>query len=154
MKWIFQVSTENISEYFLLSAEGEKCSFKYSRLQQSIRIKYQDQRAVFLLDKNSFSTRKSFVRNVYGSEIGTIVKSLLNDQAGTITMLDAASKFHYKILTRENAVLLSNGGFSALCQVDENDAKAHEEFYMLAVIVLSWMYTLPAPVKSKRVARY
>ena len=98
MKWTFQVSPHNISEYLITSSEGKMLSFKYSQLQRSIRMKYNDHDSLFRLD--------------------------------------------YKIGVAKHTIDISNEKISATCHFSEGWNKEQGEMYMIAMIVLSWMYSV------------
>ena len=142
MKWTFQVSPHNISEYLITSSEGKMLSFKYSQLQRSIRMKYNDHRAVYMLDNKGFSAKKTFLKNVYGSEIGTISKSMLREHTGTVTLNDSLFRLDYKIGVAKHTIDISNEKISSTCHFSEGWNKEQGEMYMIAMIVLSWMYSV------------
>ncbi len=152
MKWMFKVNTDHISEFEITSSNGHQISFKYSRLQRSIRMKSGEHHGVFLLDKHLFANRKFVFRNVYGSEIGIVQKSLLHEHSGALLVHEPHLNFNFKLHPKEQLISIQSFNLSFTCSFETLYDKAHEEIYMLALLVLSWAYSVATPVEVKALA--
>jgi hypothetical protein len=132
--------TGNTSEFELISDDAKRVAFKYSRTQHSIRMRFNDHYGVYVLDEGSLSTRKFSIRNIYGSEIGTVKKGAWRETIGTLHLDGGAEKFSYEIIAKDCLVNISSST-SAKPYIINVDS-ASEENYMLALIVFSWMQSV------------
>lgn len=139
MKWTLQSSASN-SEFELISADGKKVKFKYSRTQQSIRMRFDENHGVYVLDEGWFGARKFSIRNVYGSEIGTVSKALWKEASGTLLLNDVHEKINYRFNSKVSIVDVREGSM-VTDTIAIADGKA-EENYMLALIVFSWKQSI------------
>jgi len=145
MNWILQ-SPGKASEFELTSEDGQIIKFKYSHNQQSIRMRYNEHYGVYLLDDDSFVSRKFAIRNVYGSEIGTLSKGLWRENTGTLFFNEVTDKINYHIDQKQSAIQVFTG-------IREKDTIAIadgnvDENYMLSLIVYSWVKLIAKAVHS------
>ncbi|WP_207492092.1 hypothetical protein [Aridibaculum aurantiacum] len=141
MNWNFEVSPGHIPEYRLHSSEGTQLMFKYNSQQQSIRMKFNNYQGVYLLGDAGISARKFPLLNVYGSEIGTVSKSVINPLQGTIYLEDHY-KITYKINPQQSSVELRYKEQVNVCQLGGEWNKAYEALGLITAIALSWMYAV------------
>jgi hypothetical protein len=142
MNWTLQPSGNHTTEFELIADDGTKISFKYSRTQQSIRMRFNEHYGVYVLDEGSFIARKFAIRNVYGSEIGTVSKGSWRETTGALVLDDLDKQVNYQINTKSSSVEI-NSGTSIKVDVGLSD-RADEENYLLALIVFSWMQSVSA----------
>lgn len=135
MNWTLQ-SDESSSEYEMISDDGQKVRFKYSRSQQSVRMRFDGNYGVYVLDEGCFEARKFAIRNVYGSEIGHVSKGLWRETSGTITLDDITGKVNYQIDTKNALLQIQTGSVQSTIYIVDGK---NEENYFLSLIVLAWM---------------
>ena len=131
----------------MTSDDGQKVKFKYSRNQQSIRMRYNENYGVYVLDEGCFDARKFAIRNVYGSEIGQVSKGLWRETTGTLTLNDVPGKIIYQIDVKKTLIEIRTGSDEKYV-IHITDGNFEENF-MLSLIVFSWMQAVsavPVPV--------
>jgi hypothetical protein len=139
MKWTLQTSG-NPSEFVLVSDDDQKITFKYSSAQQSIRMRFNEDFGVYVLDEKGFDTKKLSIRNVYGSEIGYILKGTWRETTGSIVLDDISEKYTYEIFSTNSTIEITTAS-SVKNEVRIIDAMGKES-YILALIVFSWMQSV------------
>jgi hypothetical protein len=141
MNWTLQ-STGNPLEFVLLSDDNQKAVFKYSPIQQSIRMRFNEHFGVYVLDEGSFVAKKFSIRNIYGSEIGNVTKGSWRVTSGTLVLDDVPENFTYSINADNSLIEITHRSFV------KNEVKVSgtigEENYFLALIVFSWMQSVTA----------
>ncbi|HEX8334406.1 MAG TPA: hypothetical protein VF622_17415 [Segetibacter sp.] len=142
MNWTLQPSGNHTTEFELIADDGQKITFKYSRIQQSIRMRFNEHYGVYVLDEGSFIARRFAIRNVYGSEIGAVSKGSWRETSGHLILNELSEKVNYQINTRSSLIEISTGT-SIKVQIGLID-KPTEENYLLALIVFSWMQSVSA----------
>jgi hypothetical protein len=141
MKWTLQ-SSGNPSEFVLVSDDDQKITFKYSSAQQSIRMRFNEHFGVYVLDEKGFGAKKLSIRNVYGSEIGYILKGTWRETTGSIALDDISEKYTYEIFSTNSTIEITTAS-SVKNEVRIIDAMGKES-YILALIVFSWMQSVTA----------
>jgi hypothetical protein len=142
MKWTLKHSGKNASELMLVSDDDRRVIFKYSSTQHSIRMRFKEHYGVYMLDEGGFSAKKCAIRNVYGSEIGNVIKGSWREAGGTVVLNEVPEKFSYEITTKDSTIKITTGT-SAKDEVKITDATGNED-YLLALIVFSWMQSVTA----------
>lgn len=144
MKWTLQVRTSDFSEYELISAEGDKIVYKYNRSQQILRLRFNDQHAVFFFDDVNFSARKYSLKNIYGSEIGSVTKGLWNERSGHVRLDENPEKISYKINSDFTSLIVNGHKSEATCEINAATLSGAEEQMMLVLISLAWKLSVGA----------
>jgi hypothetical protein len=136
MKWKLHVRTSDFSEYELIAANGDKIVFKYNRLQEILRLRFHDQHAVYSLDHVNFEARKFTLKNIYGSEIGSVTKALWNERSGYISFDGLLEKISYRINSDHTSLkIFTDHAEEATCEINPTSSR---ELMMLVLISLSW----------------
>ena len=143
MQWILNNSGSNVSDYQMTCDDGNRIVFKYSRSQQTIRMRCNEHYGVFVLDEGSFTSKKISIRNIYGSEIGALTKSLLRESSGYILLDDFPQKNHYIISSGKGIIELANNTTIFIDVTKKQDSNINET-YLLSLIVFSWLQSVTA----------
>jgi hypothetical protein len=143
LKWILNNSGSNISEYQMTCEDGNRIVFKYSLSQQTIRMRCNEHYGVFVLDEGGFISKKISIRNIYGSEIGAITKSLLRETSGYMLLDDFPHKINYIFSSKNSLVELANNS-TILIDLNRRDGLDANETCLLSVIVFSWLKSVTA----------
>jgi hypothetical protein len=93
-----------------------------------------------VLDEKGFDTKKLSIRNVYGSEIGYILKGTWRETTGSIALDDISEKYTYEIFSTNSTIEITTAS-SVKNEVRIIDAMGKES-YILALIVFSWMQSV------------
>jgi hypothetical protein len=105
-------------------------------------MRFKEHYGVYVLDEGGFSAKKCAIRNVYGSEIGNIIKGAWREAGGTLVLNDVPEKFTFMISSKNSCIEILYSS-SIKEEVRILDTKG-EDNYMLALIVYSWMQSLSA----------
>lgn len=142
MTWILQSPMTLPGAYRLVSSNSEVISFKYSQSQQTIRMQFGEHYGIFVLDGGSLTSPKFLIRNVYGSEIGSVTKGKRIENTGTL-QLNEASKFYYSVNTKRNLLEVTSHRLGIVNIELDN---ASDENILLALMVFGWMQTATSTV--------
>jgi hypothetical protein len=102
-------------------------------------MRFNEHYGVYVLDEGSFAARKFAIRNVYGSEIGTVSKGSWRETTGTLVLNDDSEKFSYQVNSKDSTIAITSSSIKS--EIKVFDAEAEENF-MLALIAFSWMQSV------------
>jgi hypothetical protein len=105
-------------------------------------MRFNDNYGVFVIDEGSFAARKFAIRNVYGSEIGTVSKGSWRETSVSVSLNDLAEKVMYEIDKKELTINIATAT-SKKNEIISLKEKGDEHF-MLVIIAFSWMQSVTA----------
>ncbi len=146
MNWTVQLPANDFSAYEFSSDSGKKIVCKYNRSQGSLRLRSDDHYGVFMIDGEQLINRKFVLSNVYGSEVGTVIKNLWHENTGHIIFNHPTHKLHYKIDSYSSFIEISDKVINHFCELNSIPHPGREEHYMPVLISLAWMQLVSSGV--------
>lgn len=149
MNWKLKLPGNDFAVYEFVSDNGETFSCKHNISSGSLRLKYRDYHSVFIVDKDNFANRKVVLTNVYGSEVGTVIKNLWRENTGHIILNDPGHKINYSIDTRSSIIEVTEYDAIDTCDLKGIPHPGRHEHYVPVLIALAWINEILSSKKIK-----
>ena len=153
MKWTLHLRGNDFSVYEFVSETGANFTCKYNKGQGSLRLRFEEQRAVYNINEQHVTNRKVPLLNVYGSEVGLINKNLWRENTGTVTFDESLEEIQYAIDSHNYIVEITKADTTYCCDLNAVPHPAREQHFMPVIIAFSWLQTLQPRILKSAIAQ-